>query len=749
MKFAQASLECVCLLEHTNFSSRGSSKGSNTRGRMGSHRRQQPESDGEKDSTKRRRLAQLQSDESASGSDEEWQSVEDEQQAEDIVEIHSTGRAHDEGLAENGEKELRDCNVRPTETDCGHVCRPTETDCGDVYTSARSAAEASFFRGARKRARPHQAEAVAKLLSLIWLDRRAAQTRPINYLIQHATGTGKSLTIAALTLSLLSFTTNGAFRAVALEDCACDEEDEGINDDRAGGDGQAHGGGGAGESFFSMVIVLTDRLQLDRQLGDTVEKMLNAHGERLVRCSTSAQLRDLLLAPAHRRPRAILSTLQKFAGLSKGCMSLGDGASAAPASASSPLHQLLGGGRTGGRIALIADEAHRSHGAGTSLAINQLLGGRAGQSNRMTYFGFSATPSHAALRLFGVNRRGSNGPEFAPAHCYSLQEAIRDGLVCDVLAHYTCIHPRFARARSSSKAIHHQHYKEGKKRARTNSIRADDAGVAGGGGGGRGAGALSDSEVIEYKAWVIARHFSRALAAAQLPQAQTGTGGARGDGGEEGSGDGFRPRGMLVCRSRADVVAYTHALRRLVSTRGGDPQTSGGEGLEGAAWSRQQLARVVGVGGEEDERWDWDWSVYGAFSGEVALPEGCRETESGLNGPSSLLDTAELLVVCNKLETGFDEPRIAAMYIDRPISGARWSDLRVCRVWDSTLCISHDLWRMQSLSLSLSLSVCLSLSLSVYVWSCVGHALVLSFVLRLSCVSIRVSRICPDCLASV
>jgi len=226
---------------------------------MGSHRCHQPRSDVENDSKKRRRFSQLHSDESASGSDEEWQSVEDEQQAEDIIEIHSTGRAHAEGQAEDGKKDLRGNDARPTETDCGDVYRPTETDCGDVYNEARRAAEESFFRGARQRARPHQAEAVAKVLSLLWLDRRAAQTRPINYLIQHATGTGKSLTIATLTLSLLSFTTNGAFRAVAPEDCACDEEGECIND-RAGGDGQARGGGGAGESFFSMVIVLTDRM---------------------------------------------------------------------------------------------------------------------------------------------------------------------------------------------------------------------------------------------------------------------------------------------------------------------------------------------------------------------------------------------------------------------------------------------------------------------------------------------------------
>lgn len=640
------------------------------------------------------RLSQPESDGSASCSDEEWQRVEDEEDpqaaatpssvlSDDVISLPSTGS--DDAL-------------------------PAETDCGAVYASARRSAEASFVRGAGKQARPHQADAVAKLLSLMWLDQRAAQTRPINYLVQHATGSGKSLTIAALALSLLSFTTNGSFRAVG-SDCESDQQVEGDCGGGRGGDVHANGGDGGGESFFSMVIVITDRLQLDRQLGDTVEAMLNAHNERLVRCSTSAELHDLLLAPAHRRPRAVLSTLQKFAGLGKGGALDAGAGSAAPAAALSPLKQLLAQGRARGRIALIADEAHRSHGGGTSLAINQLLGGRAGQSNRMTYIAFSATPSHAALRLFGVNRRGSCGPEFAPAHCYSLGDAIRDGLVVDVLAHYTCIKPRFCRKLPGKQDT------EGKpkncQKSKSTKQLSHDTAAASGAGGGRGASVSSHSEVIDYKASVIARHFARTLAAARRRLGPTAggclcaQGVAEDAGNQERGGAGFRPRGMLVCRSRADVVAYTHAIRRILSTAG--RQEGGAEGLRRDGLSWQHIAGLVGVRGEggeggegstggvrnggADVQHDWEWSVYGAFSGEVRLPDGGGESESGLNGASCLLHSAELLVVCNKLETGYDEPRIANMYIDRVLSGARWCVWCVWSAWTvwsvclQTLCV--------------------------------------------------------------
>ena len=64
--------------------------------------------------------------------------------------------------------------------------------------------------------------------------------------------------------------------------------------------------------------------------------------------------------------------------------------------------------------------------------------------------------------------------------------------------------------------------------------------------------------------------------------------------------------------------------------------------------------------------------VFGAFSGDVMTSggEGCVWTEASLNRCAEL-DSAELLVVCNKLETGFDEPRLAMMYVDRHLAGAR------------------------------------------------------------------------------
>ena len=602
----------------------------------------------------------------------------------------------------------------------GRTALPNDTarvDCGAVFASARGAVEASFVRGAGKQARKHQADAVAKLLSLIWLDQRAAQTRPINYLIQHAAGTGKSLTIAALALSLLSFTPAGSVitrtgPADTMDDAAEGEAIGGSADRGALSGGRAQGGEAAGERVFSTVLVLTDRLQLDKQLGDTVESMLAAHGESLVRCSTSAELDAALAGPPGNCPRAVLSTLQKFAGLeAKGRDAAG---AVKQAHASPALQALLHDGGGGGRIAVIADEAHRSHGASTSLAMNRILGGRSGQSPRLTFIGFSATPSHTALRLFGVNRRGKQGPEFAPAHCYSMAEAVRDGLVHDVLAHYSCVSASFAAAppppQPGAAAAHPTRAAQGSGDA----VRARDTSVPETPPFPRGK--CSGAREVECKAALVALHFGRLLAAEA---------GRFVSGGKVDARARFQPRGMLVCRrrglyslcvnlrhanamhvnftqqvcrSRADVVAYTRCLRHLLAGTPKSPQSlpqsatarletrlesatarehlvqrlrdgSGGGGGGGGGHAGVQVAEALVPGGDVCV----EWSVYGAFSGEVGGDDadGGVATECSLNAGQGCLETAELLVVCNKLETGFDEPRIAAMYVDRCLASAR------------------------------------------------------------------------------
>ncbi|KAG2423130.1 hypothetical protein HXX76_015515 [Chlamydomonas incerta] len=280
--------------------------------------------------------------------------------------------------------------------------------------------------------RPHQVEAVAALLSAVYWDPlRPPDAPPANYLLQHSTGSGKSFTIAALATALA---------------------------------GWRDGGGGG----FGTVLVLNDRLQLDLQLGACVEAFWRGNGRPpggLRRAATTRELAGFLAAPpgSPGRPAVVLTTVQKLATLWRargGRVGAGAGGGGG------------GGGRAGGRkgqaamggeaplsrIAVIADEAHRHHGHGTTDQIHQILAGAlaaggcsigssseaaeetavaaaapgpgsraaaaaaaaaavGGGSRRqapksrpqqrrqprgVTYAGFTATPSPKALELFGV-----------------------------------------------------------------------------------------------------------------------------------------------------------------------------------------------------------------------------------------------------------------------------------------------------------------------------------------------------------
>ena len=66
-----------------------------------------------------------------------------------------------------------------------------------------------------------------------------------------------------------------------------------------------------------------------------------------------------------------------------------------------------------------------------------------------------------------------------------------------------------------------------------------------------------------------------------------------------------------------------------------------------------------------------------AFSGEKTV-DGIKYTEDGINGiPARDLpevfekDDFKILVVANKYLTGFDEPMLHTMYVDKKLQGAK------------------------------------------------------------------------------
>ena len=488
-----------------------------------------------------------------------------------------------------------------------------------------------FQRGAGLSPRPQQAHCLSAVCTALQGD--AESHEPANYLVQHATGSGKSLTIASLAYELTSLVDRRANR-------------------------------------FSLVLIISDRKVLDEQLWETVARYFanqvdkgdgtvgNVEVERAESCE---HLRSVIAAPPLRGggTRVIVTTFQKAGRGGGGDNSASGSAGGAvpyekgrPASVGSSDNFPRGIKRpqsdaspcSSPRVAILADEAHRSHGHGTTVALHQMLCGRSGQPRHVSYISFSATPSEVALRLFGViNHRGGH---IEPFHVYSLRSAIADGVCANVLSNFTTGQPVMTAIDA---------------KGRSHSLVAASLVAAIGSGPAAGMRALQRSEAVQHALLEAKARAALAFVSTTLTEARRG---------------GFDGKAMMVVRSRAHAAAYRQAIVQLQqenrhqreSAKGSTGEAAGAEVRVLVAFSGSLFGRPS-LGEEEAEDEDNEFGILYSYG------DGAAVTERSLNGVADVLteyrrDGAALLIVCSKFETGFDEPRVCCMVIDRVLRSA-------------------------------------------------------------------------------
>ena len=122
----------------------------------------------------------------------------------------------------------------------------------------------------------------------------------------------------------------------------------------------------------------------------------------------------------------------------------------------------IGSAHSGRTFAIIIDEAHSSQGGRTSAAMSRALSGDSPEPeaadgaeeatfedkiNRLietrrllpnaSYFAFTATPKNKTLEMFGAPAPQPDGTvKHLPFHSYTMKQAIQEGFIVDVLAHY-------------------------------------------------------------------------------------------------------------------------------------------------------------------------------------------------------------------------------------------------------------------------------------------------------------------------
>ena len=426
----------------------------------------------------------------------------------------------------------------------------------DILENYAQVVEAKDETSGRKRRtqiwpRYHQLDAVRRLLADA--GEHGAGRR---YLIQHSAGSGKSNSIAWLAHQLIGLSRDDA-------------------------------------PVFDSIIVVTDRVILDRQIRDTIRQYAQV-GATVGHADRSGDLRRLIESGK----KIVISTVQKFPFI---------------------LDE-IGNEQRGRSFAIIIDEAHSSQGGRTSAAMTQALSeaGEAGEEetyedriNRLmesrkllpnaSYFAFTATPKNKTLEIFGTPDPQPDGTVRHHAfHSYTMKQAIQERFILDVLAHYTPVSSYYKLAKTVEEDPEFDARRAQRKLRRF--VEGSD-------------------HAIGLKAEIMVDHFHDQVLA------QNKIGGAA--------------RAMVVTNGIARAVQYYHAIRDYLAER------------------KSRFQALV------------------AFSGEHELG-GTKVTEASLNGlPSSQIaarfreDPFRFLVCADKFQTGYDEPLLHTMYVDKTLSGIK------------------------------------------------------------------------------
>ena len=376
------------------------------------------------------------------------------------------------------------------------------------------------------------------------------------YLIQHSAGSGKSNSIAWLAHQLIGLAKDDA-------------------------------------PIFDSIIVVTDRRILDRQIRDTIKQYAQV-GATVGHAERSGDLRRFIEAGK----KIIISTVQKFPFILKE----------------------IGNEQRGQRFAIIIDEAHSSQGGHTSASISAALG-TAGEEaeeetpedhiNRLmesrkllpnaSYFAFTATPKNKTLEIFGEpDPQPGAAVRHHAFHSYTMKQAIQEGFILDVLAHYTPVSSYYRLAKTVEDDPEFDVKKAQKKLRRY--VEGND-------------------HAIRLKAEIMVDHFHEQVIAKNKI--------------------GGEARAMVVTNGIERALQYFHAIRDYLQER------------------KSQYRAVVAFSGEPE------------FGGE-------KVTEASLNGfPSGQIadkipqDPYRFLICADKFQTGYDEPLLHTMYVDKTLSGIK------------------------------------------------------------------------------
>lgn len=418
--------------------------------------------------------------------------------------------------------------------------------------------------------RYHQWRAVTRLV-----ETARAEGPGNRYLVQHSAGSGKTNSISWL-----------AHRLSQLHD----EQNARV---------------------FDTVVVVTDRTVLDKQLQDAIGQFEKQAGvvQSITKDAGESKSKQLAAALSGGK-NIVIVTIQSFEALITAIRTMPE--------------------LKGRRFAVVADEAHSSQTGSTAGALTKVLSPDeqaavaegapidseaylqwamevTAAAPNISYFAFTATPKAKTLELFGRVPDGE-GPDATPEpfDLYSMQQAIEEGFILDVLQNYTPYKVAWKLQHPGADYDAHGEVDESTAvKALVQYVRLH-------------------STNISQKAKIVVDHFS-AYAKPLL--------------------DG-KAKAMVVTGSRKEAVRWKKYLDAYIADAG-----------------VQGVRSLV------------------AFSGTVDDPDDVGDglTEKTQNPGLHTSDLAEafkpstfnVMIVAEKFQTGFDQPRLVAMYVDKKLGGVQ------------------------------------------------------------------------------
>ena len=360
---------------------------------------------------------------------------------------------------------------------------------------------------------------------------------------------------------------------------------------------------------FDSVIIVTNRIVLDSQLQDTINSF--DHRAGLVECITQKKGSRGLVDAINDKKKIIICTIQKFLYAYKDFDNL-----------------------KGRNFAVIIDEAHQGQSGESARTLRsslidiekekktfaeetdmspdaieeteELLNVLGqGHHENQSFFAFTATPINKTLELFGT----SVGDEKKkPFHTYSMRQAIEEGFILDVLSTYVTIKEAFKLITNTED--NPELLEEKAKRALFKYYKQHEF-------------------TISQKVDMIMDNFLN-------------------NGRKKINGHG---KAMIVTDSRQSAVLYYQAVKEYLSKH---PDETKGCGVLVA------FSGKVKFDGDDTEYIEAEMNEY---------PDGKKINSDAKFRKAFKSDDFNIMVVADKYQTGYDEPLLHSMFVDKKLKG--------------------------------------------------------------------------------